>query len=278
MPTCCALAGAIGLWLSAAIASAETPDDATLAAARSLGQQGVTLYAEGDYAGATDLLERAYAVVHVPTLGLWTGRALEKIGRLIEASQRYREVALIVVTANDPEVFRSAQADAQAAYDALGPRIPQVTLKLVGATANEVAVSIDGKTVPKPLLGYGQPVNPGTHKFEGRRGQDVQSHVLILHEGEKRAVELTFADVPSPKQLAARQSASNTRVDRAHARSKTSDDGSAGEPVTATWWFWTGLGSVVAAGTAVALAVALGNGDGGTERLFEGSAGSVRAP
>lgn len=131
-------------------------------------------------------------MVHVPTLGLWAGRALEKIGKLVEASQRYREVMLFAVTSRDPEVFRTAQADAKQANDALAGRISQRTVELVGATAREASLTIDGKAVPSALAGYALPVNPGTRKLEGRRGRQVVSQVVTLREGEKRAVTLTF--------------------------------------------------------------------------------------
>src|SRR5262245_45075283 len=92
-------------------AAAQAADESALAAARALGRDGVTLYQSGQYAQALDKLERAYAVARVPSLGLWAGRALEKLGRLVEASQRYREVTLIPLTGTESDVLRKAQAD-----------------------------------------------------------------------------------------------------------------------------------------------------------------------
>ncbi len=193
----------IALLLLGRPALAQAPDDSTLAAARQLGQQGVALYEQGDYAAASDKLERAYAVVKVPTLGLWSGRALEKLGRLVEAAQRYREVTLVVLRPDDPEVFRSAHTDAQKAYDALSSRIPQLTIKLQGASADDARVTVDGKPVPSALLGVAVPVDPGEHAVEGRRAADRASQRVTLQEGEKRAVTLAFTAVAVTTPVAA---------------------------------------------------------------------------
>lgn len=50
------------------------------------------------------------------------------------------------------------------------------------------------------------------------------------------------------------------------------------EAVTSKWWFWTGLGAIVAGGTAVALAVALGGEDVEQQPLYQGNGGSLTGP
>jgi hypothetical protein len=203
--SCAAL---LGLWLLVSTALAQAPDESSVAAARQLGQQGVALYEQGDYIHASEKLERAYAVVKVPTLGLWSGRALEKLGKLVEASQRYREVTLVVLRMSDSQVLRSAQADAQKAYDALANRIPQLTVELEGASASEVNVAIAGKAVPSALIGAAVPVNPGTLEVEGRRGQDVANEKVALAEGEQRTITLRFgAAVGAPPAPSAAEAA-----------------------------------------------------------------------
>jgi len=193
----------VGLWLLTGAARAQAPDESTLAAARQLGQDGVGLYERGEYAAASAKFERAFAVVKVPTLGLWAGRAFEKLGMLVEASQRYREVTLIALAATDPQVLRTAQTDAQTAYDALAQRIPQLTLDVTGATPSEVSVTIDGKAVQSALLGAALPLNAGAHTVEGRRGQQVVGETLTLSEGERRTYALSFEAVPTPAAVAA---------------------------------------------------------------------------
>ena len=81
----------------------------------------------------------------MPSLGLWSARALAKLGKLVEASDRYAEVSGLPVGSGDANVQKQAQADAQVELQATQLRIPSVVIRLVGAAAGSVAVSIDGK-------------------------------------------------------------------------------------------------------------------------------------
>src|SRR5262245_36361776 len=93
----------LGLTLTAGVA-AQSVDQASLASARTLGYEGVERFQKGDYPGAVERLERAYEVVKVPSLGLWSARALVKVGRLVEASERYLEVTRLEVVSGEKAV------------------------------------------------------------------------------------------------------------------------------------------------------------------------------
>jgi hypothetical protein len=121
---CVALLVGTALWLAAGSVRAQAVDDAARGAARTLGYDGVKAYNAGDYAVADQKLEKAYRVVKVPSLGLWSARALVKLGRLVEASERYREVTQLEVSGGEQAVQKQAQADAQSELDSLTPRIP----------------------------------------------------------------------------------------------------------------------------------------------------------
>jgi Tfp pilus assembly protein PilF len=81
----------LGVLSLAGTALAEV-DDATRASARQLGYAGVEEFQGGQYESARAKLEKAYRVLKAPSLGLWSARALEKLGKLVEASERYLEV------------------------------------------------------------------------------------------------------------------------------------------------------------------------------------------
>src|SRR5882724_7468657 len=100
--------------------------DMTRAAARALGNQGVQAYAAHDYAGALDKLDRAYHSLPVPSLGLWSARALAQTGKLVAASERYLEVARLEVKGGDLAIQQQAKADAASDRAALMPRIPNL--------------------------------------------------------------------------------------------------------------------------------------------------------
>lgn len=84
---------------------------------------------------------------------------------------------------------------------------------------------------------------------------------------------------PTPAQVAAQ--GADTRppsvpaVTEAH--HETSQSASS-DAVTTRWWFWTGVGAVVVAGTAVALAVALGGSNHVQASPYQGTGGTLRAP
>jgi tetratricopeptide (TPR) repeat protein len=252
----CCCAAALGLWLLASAAAAQ--DESTLAAARQLGQQGVALYEQGDYIGASQKLERAFAAVKVPTLGLWSGRALEKLGKLVEASQRYREVTLIALRVTDSQVLRNAQADAQKAYDALASRIPQLTVELDGASADEASVTIAGKAVPSALIGAAVPVNPGTLDVEAHRGGDVAKEQVVLREGEQRTIKLHFEQAAGPAHAPSAAEAAASVAPAAAPASQPEDDAAAsGHHSSIVPWVIVGAGGalVVTGGVFVALAL-----------------------
>ena len=64
------------LCLMSAHAAADEADSATRDAARGLGLSGVEAYQAGDYDVASNRLEKAYSLINVPSLGLWSARAL----------------------------------------------------------------------------------------------------------------------------------------------------------------------------------------------------------
>src|SRR5690606_14260666 len=87
-------------------------DSTTRAAARKLGTSGVEAYQAGDYQGASEKLERAYATLKVPTLGLWSARALIKLNRWVEAAERLLAVTRLDAS-GDVQVQQAARAEAE---------------------------------------------------------------------------------------------------------------------------------------------------------------------
>jgi hypothetical protein len=253
----------LGGLLGTLSAAAQAPDDSTLAAARQLGQQGVVSYEKGDYPGAHAKLDRAYALVRMPTLGLWSARALVKLGRLVEAFQRYREVTLLRLETNASDVLRTAQTDAQREYAALEARLPQLTVTLTGASPTGVTFRLDGKQLTDALIGVPVPVDPGPHALEALRGSEVvRTAELTLAEGEQRSVVLDLPE-PTPAQLAAATPvapapAAQAPADAAPPAPATVDDGrSGGRPSSVGPWLVIGGSAAVAIAGGVLLAMAL---------------------
>jgi hypothetical protein len=188
------LLSVIVLLTAAHPAAAEPVDEASKKAARDLGRDGIKAYRRGDYAVATDELERAFAIMKVPTMGLWSARALEKTGRLVQASERYQQV--MRMPAGDEPTFEKAKEDAAAEHAALQPRIAGLVIVCENAEPTELTVTVDGTPVPVALLGVRRPANPGNAKVEARWREQVLAREVQLAEGQEERVVLHFEPEP----------------------------------------------------------------------------------
>ncbi len=104
-------AGATGA-TSPGPAAPQDADEATRNAARKIAEEGLSLFQGGQYAEALDRFERAGALVRAPTMGLMAGRSLVKLGRLVEASERFLAVTRMTLAKDASDAFRKAQVDA----------------------------------------------------------------------------------------------------------------------------------------------------------------------
>ncbi|MBN2193430.1 MAG: hypothetical protein JW751_11495 [Polyangiaceae bacterium] len=175
----------------------QQPDDTTTRAARELGNEGIELYDQGEFAAALDRLQRAYGVIKVPSLGLWYARSLARNGQLVEASERYLEVARSHPQPDEPGVFAESRREASDENQALQARIPSVRVVLEGASPQEVNVSIDGKPLAAMLMGVPISLNPGARQVTARRGTETVTQTVALREGESQNVVLVFTAQPS---------------------------------------------------------------------------------
>ena len=180
---------ALGAWAPAALAE---EDAATRAAARKLAEDGVAALQGGDAKTATQKLDKAYRMLKVPSVALWSGRALLKQGLLLEAMERLLE-ATRLASSGDVAVQDRAKADAEKEIEQLRPRIPNLVIALEGAAEAEVTLSLDGKPVPGALVGEDMPLNPGQHRLVGKRQSQEQAVDVTIAEGERKSVTLSFA-------------------------------------------------------------------------------------
>jgi len=198
----CALLITGTLWCATTPDAAAAPaDDAARAKARTLGYAGVESYAAGDFATASSKLEESFQLLPVPSLGLWSARALVRLGKLVQAEQRYRSVASLPLRQDDPPAQQTAKADAAREHLELLPKIPSLKIQLSGAEAEEVVVVVDGSVRQASELAIALLLNPGRHEVVGTRGAERSVVVLSLGEGAHEEVELRFADpVAEPRE------------------------------------------------------------------------------
>ena len=175
--------------LASPSASAQPVDAATKSAARSVAEDALKLYDKGDYAGAYEKANRANDLVHAPTMALLTGRCLEKLGRWVEASEKYLEAANGTLEPNASAAQKSAQTEATKARSALLPRIPAVEFAL-DPPAPDAQVTLDGKSVPAAMVGIKRPIDPGKHNVAVARGGESATQDFTLKEADSVRVIL----------------------------------------------------------------------------------------
>lgn len=185
-------AGCVALSLISTPLPAQDADPTITSAARQVGFEGVQAYEAGRYEEALEKLSRAYELVKVPTFGLWSARALVKLGRLVAASERYLEVTRIQLAPDARDIQKNAQNDARTEREALMPRIPSLTIVIGGAPAGSAKVNMDGKPVASALLGVKVPVDPGKHVIEAQVGERQERREVTLAEGGNETLRIDF--------------------------------------------------------------------------------------
>jgi hypothetical protein len=179
-------------WLLCNAPTAHAMDDATRSASREIANAGVEAYQQDNFALASEKLEKAYSLLKAPAIGLWSARALVKLGKLVQASERYREVMRLGFAEGDTTVQKQAQLDAATELNALTPRIPSIVIQVTGASADALALSVDGAPVSVALIGEQRPVDPGSHVVEARAGARQARVEVSVAEGERKPAELSL--------------------------------------------------------------------------------------
>lgn len=184
------------------LSAAEPVDDSTRNAARNLAEQGRDAFEKGDFERSRDLFHRAYELVQAPTLALYEARSLSKLGRLVEAEEAYLRAMRAPLTSSSPDAFRKAVHDAEVEGQQLSPRVPKVTIVLVGPGAKlpELSVTIDRERVKSALLGVEMPIDPGQHQLEAQvPGAPTTRVSFAIAERERKTVEVRVsAPVSAP--------------------------------------------------------------------------------
>jgi hypothetical protein len=177
--------------------TARAIDDSTKGAARALSNEAKRDFDGGRFEEAGRKFQRAYEVAKVPTLALWAARSLAKYGQLVAASELYRQATRL--TTNElwvGDAQQQAQADAAKELAELQPRIPVLRVRVEGAAANDVAVTIDGTMIASALFGIDLPADPGWRRVVGKYGDENSEQTVYLKEGEHKEAVVKFSGRP----------------------------------------------------------------------------------
>jgi hypothetical protein len=164
------------------------PTEEQVEAARVLYHDARELRRQGRLHEAVDKALQAMAVAATPVTALEAGQLLVESGRLVEARDVVRSVALMPVSPRESDKGRDARQLAASLASQLDMRIPKIA---VAARPPGVTLSLDGKplapTDPAAWLG----VDPGPHALVVRVDERPCTTInLTLSEGEERTLEL----------------------------------------------------------------------------------------
>ena len=191
--------GALCAALVATLSSASHADEAAenIAAARTLGIQGVQLADAGKCPEAIEKLTRAEALHHAPTILGRLGECQVNVGEVVTGTENLNMVVREVLPASAPKVFRDAQERAQKVLNAATPKIAHLVIHVSPADVN-ASVAIAGKAVPAALLGAERPTNPGTHQVTATaEGYKPANAAVTLAEGAHQEVTLQLEKDPA---------------------------------------------------------------------------------
>jgi hypothetical protein len=197
-PRILSLALAAVLLSAASPARAQPVDAASRSTARKLGVEAAKLFEAGDYAAALDKFNTADSLVPAPTLGLYAARCMVKLGRIVEASERYLEVTRMQLDKHALPVMRKAQAEAVAERERLLPTIPTLEVRLEGPFGDGVDVTVADKPLLSTLIGVKRPVNPGRYRVEGKRADTSVVEEVRVVAGAPARVILKLPPLPPP--------------------------------------------------------------------------------
>lgn len=183
--------------LAAPAARADPVDASARSTARKVGQEAVKLYESGSYAAALEKFNTADSLVPAPTLGLYAARCLVRLGRLVEASERYLEVTRMQLDRAAPPVMRKAQADAIGERDKLLPTVPMLDVRVEGPQGDGVKVTVDDKPLLPGLFGEKRPIDPGRHIAVARRADTGVTQEVTLAPGGTAQIVLLLPPLPA---------------------------------------------------------------------------------
>ncbi len=185
-------------------ALAADPSAADRDTSRSLYAQGMDALDKRDYAAAERACGGAYALVKVTTAATCWARALEGLGRLIEARDVFVEATHIPAKPDEAPVLASAREAARTEADGLEKRIPTVTLALSGPSETApLQVVLDGVVVKSETARLPRKTNPGRHTLTvSAQGFGPATADVTIAEGEDRRVEVLLrasSEGPEPR-------------------------------------------------------------------------------
>jgi hypothetical protein len=167
-----------------------------------LALEGHNALLKRDFETAVDRFGRADALVHAPTLVVDWARALQGLGRFVEAHEKYELVLREGVPDGSPKSWSRALEDAKKELDLLKPRLGWITVVLKEPA--EATVTIDGLTVPPAAVGVKRAADPGFPEVSVTApGYEPFKQTMTVGPGEEKSLEVSLTKLPEQPKRAA---------------------------------------------------------------------------
>jgi hypothetical protein len=240
--------------LAPRVSHAETPPPASAQdGARRHFAAGVALYEDRNYEAALVEFEAARAQSNEPVILYNVGlcqRSLFRYTDAIATFSRYLEE-----TAADSRVTPAQRKEVTAAIAEMTALLADVTITVQpesAATSASLAISIDGR----PGAGRDRPnkLAAGRHVIEISAGGFTPARrEIIVVAGVAQSVALSLDPVPPPTAFTAPPSRTPAVTEGAVADLTATPTPTRSTPLYGRWWFWTGVGVVLAGGVTTVL-------------------------
>jgi hypothetical protein len=181
-----------------AVATPARAEEQVSAAAESLFQEGIRLYATGNVAEACDKFVQSQTLDPRTGTAINLGKCREEQGKLASAWAAFRDAVSLESSLPPAKQSRDRIREAESAARKLEERLPYLTIRLAGATPG-LTVLLNGRKVPPAMLGIRTPVDPGSVTVTASApGHNDQTYQVSLQESASEEVRITPLD-PIPK-------------------------------------------------------------------------------
>jgi len=175
----------------------DQPQAENIAAARSLGMQGIKMADAGDCRGAIEKLSRAESLYHAPSILGRLGECQVQVGQVVAGTENLNRVVREQLAPTAPKAFRDAQERAKGVLNTALPKLARLTVKVEPPDA-KAQVTVGGTTVPAALIGVERPTDPGTQEVVvNAPGYLEQKTSVTLAEGGSQEISIKLEKDPN---------------------------------------------------------------------------------
>lgn len=154
--------------------------------------EGTELREKGNTAAALEKFKLAYKLVPSPITGLAVAKALEDLGRLVEARKVYKEVDALPPKPSESPEAKSAREQAIKNAKALEGKIGRLVIIIKGLPSGVEPdeLTVDGRPVAFSKVGVEVVVDPGKHVVVATSGSSGKRTVKIVAVGGQAVTAL----------------------------------------------------------------------------------------